>query len=219
MDYEVMMNGNVRIGEFAPDFETNSTKGRIALNNFKGKWVVLFSHPGDFTPVCTTEMITFSNAYQYFQERNTCLLGLSVDSNSSHLAWVYDIYCRTGIILPFPIIEDRNGNIARKYGMISSNIDNTATVRNVYIIDDKGIVRTILIYPMEIGRFIPEIIRIIDALQFYDKTNLVTGANWQLGNPGILPIPKTYNELEQRLENSENNNVISWYLTLKNEEQ
>lgn len=164
-------------------------------------------------------MITFSNAYQYFQERNTCLLGLSVDSNSSHLAWVYDIYCRTGIILPFPIIEDRNGNIARKYGMISSNIDNTATVRNVYIIDDKGIVRTILIYPMEIGRFIPEIIRIIDALQFYDKTNLVTGANWQLGNPGILPIPKTYNELEQRLENSENNNVISWYLTLKNEEQ
>lgn len=219
MDYEVMMNGNVRIGEFAPDFETNSTKGRIALNNFKGKWVVLFSHPGDFTPVCTTEMITFSNAYQYFQERNTCLLGLSVDSNSSHLAWVYDIYCRTGIILPFPIIEDRNGNIARKYGMISSNIDSTATVRNVYIIDDKGIIRTILIYPMEIGRFIPEIIRIIDALQFYDKTNLVTGANWQLGNPGILPIPKTYNELEQRLENSENNNVISWYLTLKNEEQ
>ncbi len=219
MDYEVMMNGNVRIGEFAPDFETNSTKGRIALNNFKGKWVVLFSHPGDFTPVCTTEMIAFSNAYQYFQERNTCLLGLSVDSNSSHLAWVYDIYCRTGIILPFPIIEDRNGNIARKYGMISSNIDSTATVRNVYIIDDKGIIRTILIYPMEIGRFIPEIIRIIDALQFHDKTNLVTGANWQVGNPGILPIPKTYNELEQRLENSENNNVISWYLTFRNEEQ
>ena len=219
MDYEVMMNGNVRIGEFAPDFEANSTRGRIALNNFKGKWVVLFSHPGDFTPVCTTEMIAFSNACPYFQERNTCLLGLSVDSNSSHLAWVYDIYCRTGIIVPFPIIEDRNGNIARKYGMISSSVDNTATVRNVYIIDDKGVIRAILIYPMEIGRFIPEIIRIIDALQFRDKTNLVTGANWQVGNPGILPIPKTYNELEQRLENSENNNVISWYLTFQNQEQ
>ena len=190
MDYEVMMNGNVRIGEFAPDFEANSTRGRIALNDYKGKWVVLFSHPGDFTPVCTTEMIAFSNAYPYFEERNTCLLGLSVDSNPSHLAWVYDIYCRTGIVVPFPIIEDRNGNIARKYGMISNSVDNTATVRNVYIIDDKGVIRTILVYPMEIGRFIPEIIRIIDALQFHDETKLVTGANWQAGNPGILSIPK-----------------------------
>ena len=144
MDYEVMMNGNVRIGEFAPKFEANSTRGRIALNDYKGKWVVLFSHPGDFTPVCTTEMIAFSNANQYFEERNTCLLGLSVDSNPSHLAWVYDIYCRTGIVIPFPIIEDRNGNIARKYGMISNSVDNTATVRNVYIIDPNGIIRLIL---------------------------------------------------------------------------
>lgn len=219
MDYEVMMNGNVRIGEFAPDFEANSTRGSIALNNYKGKWVVLFSHPGDFTPVCTTEMIAFSNAHQYFEERNTCLLGLSVDSNPSHLAWVYDIYCRTGIVVPFPIIEDRNGNIARKYGMISNSVDNTATVRNVYIIDDKGVIRTILVYPMEIGRFIPEILRIIDALQFHDETKLVTGANWQMGNPGILPIPKNYNELEQRLENSENNNVMNWYLTFQKQEQ
>lgn len=218
MDYEVMMNGNVRIGEFAPDFEANSTRGRIALNDYKGKWVVLFSHPGDFTPVCTTEMIAFSNAYPYFEERNTCLLGLSVDSNPSHLAWVYDIYCRTGIVVPFPIIEDRNGNIARKYGMISNSVDNTATVRNVYIIDDKGVIRTILVYPMEIGRFIPEIIRIIDALQFHDETKLVTGANWQAGNPGILSIPKTYNELERRLENSENNNIINWYITFQNKE-
>ena len=170
------------------------------------------------TPVCTTEMIAFSNAYQYFEERNTCLLGLSVDSNPSHLAWVYDIYCRTGVVVPFPIIEDRNGNIARKYGMISNSVDNTATVRNVYIIDDKGVIRTILVYPMEIGRFIPEIIRIIDALQFHDERKLVTGANWQVGNLGILPIPKNYTELEQRLENLENNNVMNWYLTFQNNE-
>ena len=216
MDYEVMMNGNVRIGEYAPEFEANSTFGNISLKDFKGKWLVLFSHPGDFTPVCTTEMIAFSNAYPYFQERNTNLLGLSVDSNPSHLAWVYDIYNRTGVEVPFPIIADRNGSIARKYGMISNSIDNTATVRNVYIIDDKGIIRAILIYPMETGRFIPEIIRIIDALQFHDKNNLSTAANWMVGNPGIRPVPKTYKELTERVNDlQKNDNGMSWYLSFQ----
>ena len=218
MDYEVMMNGNVRIGEYAPEFEANSTFGNISLKDFKGKWLVLFSHPGDFTPLCTTEMIAFSNAYPYFQERNTNLLGLSVDSNPSHLAWVYDIYNRTGVEVPFPIIEDRNGSIARKYGMISNSIDNTATVRNVYIIDDKGIIRAILIYPMETGRFIPEIIRIIDALQFHDKNNLSTAANWMVGNPGIRPVPKTYKELTERVNDlQKNDNGMSWYLSFQND--
>lgn len=218
MDYEVMMNGNVRIGEYAPEFEANSTFGNISLKDFKGKWLVLFSHPGDFTPVCTTEMIAFSNAYPYFQERNTNLLGLSVDSNPSHLAWVYDIYNRTGVEVPFPIIADRNGSIARKYGMISNSIDNTATVRNVYIIDDKGIIRAILIYPMETGRFIPEIIRIIDALQFHDKNNLSTAANWMVGNPGIRPVPKTYKELTERVNDlQKNDNGMSWYLSFQND--
>lgn len=218
MDYEVMMNGNVRIGEYAPEFEANSTFGNISLKDFKGKWLVLFSHPGDFTPVCTTEMIAFSNAYPYFQERNTNLLGLSVDSNPSHLAWVYDIYNRTGVEVPFPIIADRNGSIARKYGMISNSIDNTATVRNVYIIDDKGIIRAILIYPMETGRFIPEIIRIIDALQFHDKNNLSTAANWMVGNPGIRPVPKTYKELTERVNDlQKNDNGMSWYLSFQDD--
>ena len=218
MDYEVMMNGNVRIGEYAPEFEANSTFGNISLKDFKGKWLVLFSHPGDFTPVCTTEMIAFSNAYPYFKERNTNLLGLSVDSNPSHLAWVYDIYNRTGVEVPFPIIADRNGSIARKYGMISNSIDNTATVRNVYIIDDKGIIRAILIYPMETGRFIPEIIRIIDALQFHDKNNLSTAANWMVGNPGIRPVPKTYKELTERVNAlQKNDNGMSWYLSFQDD--
>ncbi len=126
--------------------------------------MILFSHPGDFTPVCTTEMIAFTRAHTYFQNINTELLGLSVDSNSSHLAWIYDIYCRTGIQISFPIIADRNGEIARKYGMIASDISNTETVRNVFIIDDKGIIRTILIYPMNVGRFIPEILRIVKSI-------------------------------------------------------
>ena len=114
MDYELMMNGNVRIGMQAPDFEADTTYGKVCLSDYRGKWLIFFSHPGDFTPVCTTEMIAFSRANQYFEERNACLLGLSVDSNPSHLAWMYDIYMRTGIKIPFPIVADRNGMIARK---------------------------------------------------------------------------------------------------------
>ena len=107
MDYEVMMNGNVKIGTFAPEFEANSTMGKVSLSDYKGKWLVFFSHPGDFTPVCTTEIIAFAKVNTYFEKMNTCLLGLSVDSNSSHLAWVYDIYCKTGIVIPFPILSDK----------------------------------------------------------------------------------------------------------------
>lgn len=220
MDYEIMMNGSVKIGDRAPEIEATTTMGKFNLNDYKGKWVILFSHPGDFTPVCTTEMIAFSKANEYFKEKNTYLVGLSVDSNMSHLAWMYDIYCRTGIKLPFPIIADRNGSIARKYGMISNSISTYQTVRNVFIIDDKQIVRAILIYPMEIGRFIPEIIRLIDALQTSDKHDAVLPANWMLGNPIINRPPNTFEELENRVEElSQNGNGLSWYLTYKNIEE
>ena len=219
MDYELMMNGNVRIGMKAPDFEAVTTMGNISLSNYIGKWVVLFSHPGDFTPVCTTEMIAFANADTYFKERNACLLGLSVDSNASHLAWVYDIYLRTGIKIPFPIIADRNGHIARKYGMVSNDISNTETVRNVYIIDPEGIIRLILIYPMNIGRCIPEILRALEALQVATKCKGATPANWTMGNPIINQIPQTFVELEERSEFVKNNkNGISWYLSFKSTE-
>lgn len=161
-------------------------------------------------------MIAFTRAHTYFQQLNTELLGLSVDSNSSHLAWVYDIYCRTGIKISFPIIADRNGEIARRYGMISSDISNTETVRNVYIIDDKGIIRTILIYPMNVGRFIPEIIRIVQALQMADCSNGSTSANWMPNQPVIVSPPKTYEELIERVSEIESNrNGISWYLSFK----
>lgn len=220
MDYEIMMNGNVRIGQRAPDFEAVTTMGNISLNDYKGKWLVLFSHPADFTPVCTSEMIAFARANTYFENINTCLMGLSVDSNSSHLAWVYDIYCKTGIRIPFPIIADRNGEIARKYGMFSSDISNTETVRNVYIIDDKGIIRTILIYPMNIGRFIPEIVRIVQALQMADCSNAMTAANWIPREPVIVPPPKTFNELlERNKEIEKNRNGINWYLSFKMPEE
>ena len=176
-----------------------------------------YSHiHGDFTPVCTTEMIAFTNAHPYFKKYNTDLLGLSIDSNSSHLAWVYDIYCRTGIRVSFPIIADRNGEIARKYGMISNNISNTETVRNVFIIDPNGIIRVILVYPMNVGRFIPEVLRIVQALQTADNNNASTAANWLPYQPVIVPMPKNFNELEKRkAEIEKNNNGISWYLSFK----
>lgn len=161
-------------------------------------------------------MIAFTRAHTYFKQMSTELLGLSVDSNSSHLAWVYDIYCKTGIKISFPIIADRNGQIARKYGMISNDISNTETVRNVFVIDDKGIVRTILIYPMNVGRFIPEIIRIVQALQMTDCSKGSTAADWMPNQPVIIPIPQTFEALQQRNEEIEKSqNGIGWYLSFK----
>lgn len=168
------------------------------------------------TPVCTTEMIAFARVYTYFQQMNTELLGLSIDSNSSHLAWIYDIYCKTGIKLPFPIVADRSGQIARKYGMISNDVSTTETVRNVFIIDDKQVVRTIMIYPLNVGRFIPEIIRTVQALQMADCSNGSTAANWMPGQPVIVPPPQTFCELEERQNFvNENRNGLSWYLSFK----
>ena len=216
MNYELIENRNVKIGEKAPNFEAITTFGKIKLDDYKGKWLVFFSHPGDFTPVCTTEMIAFTKAEPYFKRINTELLGLSIDSNASHLAWVYDIYCKTGIKISFPIVADRSGEIARKYGMIASNISNTATVRNVFIIDDKQIVRTIMVYPMNVGRFIPEILRTVEALQIADCSKGSTAANWMPYQPVIKPIPDTFKELENRVEDiNKNKNGISWYLSFK----
>lgn len=216
MDYEIMMSGNIKIGQKMPEFEATTTMGKINSNDYRGKWLVFFSHPGDFTPVCTTEMLAFANCFTYFKNLNTCLLGLSIDSNPSHLAWVYDIYCRTGIILPFPIVADRSGEIARKYGMIANDVSSTETVRNVFIIDDKGIVRAILVYPLNVGRYIPEILRLVEALQAADFNKASMPANWCPGNPVIVPPPQTYCELEDRIkDNKENNNSFSWYLGFK----
>ena len=166
--------------------------------------------------MCTTEIIAFSKFNTYFERLNTCLIGLSVDSNYSHLAWLYDIYLKTGVEVPFPIIADQNGFIARKYGMISNDVSTTETVRNVFIIDEKGIVRTILVYPMNVGRCIPEILRTVEALQTADRCKGSTPANWVEGNPIIQKSPQTYSELKERIREIEKNrNGMSWYLSFK----
>ncbi len=216
MDYELMMNSNIKIGQKAPDFTAITTYGNRCLKDYEGKWLVFFSHPGDFTPVCTTEMIAFANAYQYFQKMNTELLGLSIDSNASHLAWMNDIFKRTGIVLPFPIVADRSGEIARLYGMISKDISNTQTVRDVIIIDPNGVVKIILTYPLNVGRNIAEIIRAVQALQMSECSNASTPVNWIPGQPVIIPSPQAYPELEERRNFiEENKNGLSWYLSFK----
>ena len=201
------------LGEKAPNFKANTTFGPIELSDYTGKWVVLFSHPGDFTPVCTTEFIAFTNLAPEFDKRNTKLIGLSVDSNASHLAWVYNILQMTGVTIPFPIIEDRDMKIAKKYGMISESVSNISTVRTVFIIDDKQILRTIIYYPLTTGRNIPEILRIVEALQTADKCKVVTPANWLPGTPVLLPPPKTYKELLERVNNcNKEYKCLDWYI-------
>jgi len=149
-------------------------------------------------------------------ERNTELIGISLDSVSSHLAWVYNIYLNTGVTIPFPVVSDRNMSIAKMYGMIAPNISTSTTVRNVFIIDDKQIIRAILIYPLSNGRYIPEIIRLLTAMQLTDKEKVATPADWLPGDPVVVPAPQTYEELLRRVSGEEGYYCVDWYLCYKN---
>lgn len=149
-------------------------------------------------------------------ERNTQLIGISLDSNSSHLAWVYNIYQNTGIHIPFPIVADKDMSIANMYGMIAPNISTNTTVRNVFIIDDRQIIRAILIYPLSNGRYIPEIIRLLTALQTTDREKVATPADWFPGDPVVVPAPQTYEELLKRVGGEEGYCCVDWYLCYKN---
>lgn len=190
--------GHMTIGMKAPDFFANTTFGNLRFSDYAGRWVIFFSHPGDFTPVCTTEMIAFAQMIEGFTERNCQLLGLSIDSNTSHLAWVRSIRDSMGVMLPFPIVADRTGEISRMYGMIAPDASESATVRNVFVIDPEQVIRAILVYPMETGRNTYEILRLLEALQTADREKAVTPANWLPDNPLLLPPPKTVAEMEKR---------------------
>lgn len=212
-----METNHLNIGMKAPDFTAITTFGPIKMSDFKGKWVILFSHPGDFTPVCTTEFVAFAQAQQLFEEKNAQLIGLSIDSNPSHLAWTYAIYVTTGIQIPFPVIADRMGDVARLYGMLAPDASKQETVRNVFFIDPDQIIRAILIYPLTNGRSIPEILRLLTALQTTDSDHVVTPANWQPGQPALVPPPKTYDELIARQNNptAQNLNCEDWFWCYK----
>ncbi|MDD1712275.1 MAG: peroxiredoxin [Methanoregulaceae archaeon] len=201
------------IGEPAPDFEAVTTQGPIRLSDLKGKWVVMFSHPADFTPVCTTEFVAFAGVADELKEMNVFLMGLSIDSVHSHLAWIRNVKEKMGVQISFPVIADLDMKIARKYGMIHPGSSSTATIRTVFFIDDKGVMRAMIYYPLSNGRYIPEIVRLIKALQTTDKHGVSTPANWQPGDKVVVPAPKTAAEMEKRL--SEGYECKDWYLCFK----
>ncbi len=202
-----------RIGEPAPAFEVPTTHGVLKLEDFKGTWLILFSHPADFTPVCTTEFIAFAEIYPELKKRGVELLGLSVDSISSHIAWVRNVEERTGVKIPFPIIADLNKEVATAYGMIHPGQSKTETVRCVFIIDPNQIIRTILYYPLTTGRNMQEILRIIDCLQTTDKYQVATPANWKPGDMVVIPPPNTQEGAEERLK--QGYECVDWYLCKK----
>ncbi len=202
------------LGDPAPEFTANTTQGIKSLSEYRGKWLIFFSHPGDFTPVCTTEFLAFTQRYQDFTDHNADLLGLSVDSNASHIAWVINIYRNTGVEIPFPIVEDRNMAISRMYGMIQPGVSSTETVRNVFFIDPEGVIRAKLIYPLTNGRNIAEILRLLEALQTTDADKVATPANWRPGYPTIQFPPKTVSGAMERL--SSGGNCMDWYLCYNN---
>jgi peroxiredoxin (alkyl hydroperoxide reductase subunit C) len=201
------------IGEPAPDFEAETTHGPMKLSDLKGKWVILFSHPADFTPVCTTEFMAFTAINDDLKALNTQLVGLSVDSVSAHLAWVHAVKEKMGVQIPFPIIADLTMKVSHLYGMIHKGQSSTAAIRTVFFIDDKGIMRAMLYYPMQNGRYMPEIIRLLKALQTSDRHKVATPANWQPGDKVVVPAPRTAAEMEKRL--SEGYECKDWYLCFK----
>jgi len=203
-----------RIGDPAPQFEAVTTHGPIKLEDYKGTWLVLFSHPADFTPVCTTEFIAFQKIYPRLKELNTELLGLSVDSLPAHIAWTRNIEEKSGVKIEFPVIADLSRQVAIKYGMIHPNESSTETNRAVFVIDDKQKIRAIIYYPLTTGRNMDEIVRLVEALQTTDKYQVSTPANWRKGDKVIVPPPQTQQAAEERVKDS-NLEVIDWYLSKK----
>ncbi len=202
-----------RLNEPAPEFEAVTTHGVLRLSDFRDRWLILFSHPADFTPVCTTEFIAFAEIYPELQKRGVDLLGLSIDSVYSHIAWVRNIEEKTGVKIPFPVIADLNKEVATLYGMIQPGASKTETVRAVFIIDPKGILRAMIYYPLTTGRNMQEILRLIDALQTSDKHGVATPANWKPGDKVIVPAPKTVDAVD--VSPKPGYEVIDWYLVKK----
>jgi peroxiredoxin (alkyl hydroperoxide reductase subunit C) len=203
--------GLPRINDPAPPFTASSTHGEISLSSYKGRWVVLFSHPADFTPVCSTEFIGFAKAADDFAKLDTQLIGLSIDSVYSHIAWVRSIEEKFKIKVTFPVIADLNTKVAQAYGLIHPNASQTATVRAVFVIDPAQNVRAIIYYPLTTGRSIAEIKRLVQALQANAEKSLATPEGWQPGDAYIVPPPTTQADAEKRVQSSYE--VTDWWFS------
>jgi peroxiredoxin 2/4 len=203
-----------RIGDSAPDFTAPTTHGELTFSQWaSGSWVVLFSHPADFTPVCTTELAAFARREEEFARRGAKLIGLSIDSVHSHLAWRENIREKLGVDVGYPLIADLTTQVAQKYGMLHPGASTTATVRAVFIIDQKRLVRAVVYYPLNVGRNIDEILRVIDGLQTADKHQVACPVDWHPGEKVIVPAPKTVAEVEERRNGAYE--VTDFYLAKK----
>jgi len=189
-----------RLGEKAPEFEAVTTHGKLKLSDFKGSWLIMFSHPADFTPVCTTEFIGFAKIFDELQKRGVQLLGLSVDSVTAHIAWIRNVEEKFGVKIPFPVIADLDKNVSQLYGMIMPGESKTETSRCVFVIDPNGTMRAMIYYPLTTGRNMDEILRLISALQTTDEHHVATPANWRPGDDVIVPPPNTQEAAEERLK-------------------
>lgn len=204
-----------RIGDTAPDFEAVTTKGKIKFSEYaKDKWTVLFSHPADFTPVCTTEMSGFAQRKSEFDALNTELMGLSIDSIHAHLGWVDNVKRNTGVYFDFPIIADIDMKVSKLYGMLQPNESETAAVRAVFFIDPDKKIRLIMYYPLNVGRNMDEILRALEGLQVSDEHKVALPLDWKKGDKVIVPPPKNLEEYEARIAD-ESVEKIDWYLAKK----
>jgi len=209
---------SITIGSSAPDFIALSTKGYIRLSDYKGKWLILSSHPSAIGAVSTTELISAAQNYQFYKDRNIEIMGLTTDNINANLAWVNDIYQRTGIEIPFPIISDNDLAISEAYGMISPDRMFGETVRGIFIIDPTGHIKTIFTLPVSTGASRQEFTRIIDSILLNDEYKVSTPANWRPGAPVIVPNPVSYEEMVSRAENNERLGYYCpfWYLCYTN---
>jgi peroxiredoxin (alkyl hydroperoxide reductase subunit C) len=211
-----------RIGDQAPAFKAVTTQGEINFpQDYQGSWVILFSHPADFTPVCTSEFMTFATMEEQFARLNCKLVGLSVDGLYSHIAWLRTIKEKVdykgmkNVEVKFPLIEDITMEVATKYGMIQPGESNTKAVRAVFVIDPKGIIRTIIYYPLSLGRNFDELLRVVMALQTADAFNIATPADWRPGDDVIVPTAGSCGVAKERMEGQEGINCLDWFFCLK----
>ena len=223
VEEKVVQNRMPLIGDDAPSFTAVTTQGEINFpEDYKGKWVILFSHPADFTPVCTTEFMTFATMQEDFKKLNTELIGLSIDSLYAHIAWLRTIKEKIeykgmkDVEVMFPLIEDLKMEVAKKYGMIQPNASTTQAVRAVFIMDPDAKIRAILYYPLSNGRNMDEIKRMIIAMQKSDKEQIATPANWQPGDDVILPPPGSCGTAKERVESEEEGKYcLDWFMCLR----
>lgn len=210
-----------RIGDMAPEFTAQTTQGPINFPaDYKGKWVILFSHPADFTPVCTSEFMTFGSMQKEFEALNCQLVGLSIDGLSSHIAWLRTIKERIdwkgmqNIDVQFPLIDDITMNVAKNYGMIQPGESETKAVRAVFFIDPKGVIRTIIYYPLALGRNFDELKRVLIGLQTVDNFGVALPADWRPGDEVIVPAPSTMKAVAKRVEDKDMH-CYDWFFCTK----